>query len=253
MLTHLTRGTISLNAITPPPEDDAARTQRHLRMCAQLSDIAVRLACALGMKAIANVEQAESPAEPDPAFEPAPEPEAQPAPEANPLAKSATARRAPALYARIRTCGPIDPGVLFNRVAATARACIVLEARLAAGILAPASASAPTTRPAEPAAAAALRADPRRTQLRDAISYLTVNNPYRTELLREATHRIDADLAADPEQILNLTALLDRLCKSLDVVLDYSKIPDPILDILAYEEDLESNQDPPDPHATPPP
>jgi hypothetical protein len=128
------------------------------------------------------------------------------------------------------TCKPVDPALLFTRLAATVRDCIALEARLAAGA------------PASPRAAALFRrADSRRAPLREAFRRVTKDHPDRTELLREASTRLDEELAADPAQSTNATSLFFALCEELAIVIDFATLPDEYLDFA------------PDPQAPPPP
>jgi hypothetical protein len=147
---------------------------------------------------------------------------------ANLLRAEATYLRAPTCKAP--TCKPIDPALLFTRLAATVRDCIALEARLTAGT--PATARATSL---------LLRADPRRATLREAFRHVTENHPDRTELLRETTTRLDDQLAADAAQIIDPATIFFAICEELAIVIDFSTLPDEYLDFA------------PEPCATPPP
>jgi hypothetical protein len=130
--------------------------------------------------------------------------------------------------------------VLFTRLAATVRDCIALEARLAAG-----PAGAPHARDRT------LRADPRRTLLREALRTATENHPDRADLMREATARLDEQLEADPENAIDPAHLLLDLCDEIGIELDLAKLPDEIL--FASAATANQDEDAPDPRATSPP
>ena len=133
---------------------------------------------------------------------------------------------------------PTDPAVIFTRLAATVRDCIALEARLSAGATAT---PRDRTRPA----------DPRRTLLNDAFRKATKNHPDSAGLMREATTRLDEQLAADPDQTIHPGRLFFDLCEELGIEPDYAKLPDAI--IFGAYGPADQDEDEPDPRATSPP
>jgi hypothetical protein len=102
----------TLNAISPcqPPQADE-RTSRHLRLCAELADLAMQLARAAAARTLADWAEPEAPA------------------------------TAPPGAAGTASPKQTDPAILFTRFAAVVRDCVALEARIAAG-------AAPTPRAA---------------------------------------------------------------------------------------------------------
>ena len=206
-----------------------------MRQCAELAELGMQLARRAA--AIALTEWA-APEEP-----PAPEAE-QPAP-SQPTAPPPAARppRAPGLSVRATSCKSSDPALIFTRVAACVRASIALEARLAAGLT-------PTSRVASPA----FRNDPRRGRLRHIFQRITEHHPDRTELIRETTARIDENLAADPDHVLNLSNIFFSICEDLEIEVDLAIIPDEFLGF-TYDPTapIEAATNAPDPSATSPP
>jgi hypothetical protein len=213
-----------LNAIPPgQPPEPADRTTRHLRLCAELADLAMQLARAAAARTFADWAEPEPlPTEPaDPPADRAPAP--HPAP------------RRPASAASHKST---DPAVLFTRLAATVRDCIALESRLAAGVT-----SAQTT--------FTLRADPRRALLREAFGIVTKNHPDRAALQREATTRLDERLANDPDQTLQPARFLIEICEDLGIPLDIGKLADKFL--FTPKKTAPTGNQAPNPRATSPP
>jgi hypothetical protein len=207
-------------------------------MCAELADLAMQLARAAAARALADwAAPEEPPAEaPQPAEPPAPPAAAQPADLPAPRATAATnpGRAAPS---RPASAKPGDPALLFTRLAATVRDCIALEARLAA---------------APPAIATrTLRADPRRTFIRDVVRLSTTNNPDRAEINRDAAKRLDEHIAADPDQTVPMIKLLEAICEEFGIEIDWATLPDAYLDPIC--EAVGETGDAPDPCATDPP
>jgi hypothetical protein len=198
-----------------------------------LADIGMTLARAVAAKALTEWSE---PEEPPQAAEPRSNQPPQPAPESNPgLAARAALLGTEGSYLRAPTCKSptcksVDPALLFTRLAATVRACIALEARLAAGT--PATARATSL---------LLRADPRRAPLRDVFRQITQDHPDRATLLREITTRLDEELAADAAQIIDQATILFAICEELAIEIDFAALPDEYLDLIA------------EPPATPPP
>ena len=216
----------TLNAIAPcQPPEAAERTARHLRICAELADLAMRLARAAAARTLADWAEPEAPPSAEPPMAKTAEPPANPA--AAPRRSTATASHK-----------PTDPAVLFTRLAATVRDCIALEARLSAGI---GAAVAPRT----------LRADPRRTPVREAIGASLGNHPDRAEFLREATARLDEHIAADPGQAIDGADLLVDLCEELGIEINLARLPDKYL--FALTRTIDDDEAPPTPRATSPP
>jgi hypothetical protein len=207
-----------------------------MRMCAELADIGMKLARAVGTKALADWVEPEAP----PAAEQPPEPEIAasigPAPAPGPS-------RTPSLSVRALSCKSGDWALIFTRVAACVRACIALEARLAAGLTPACRGTSPT-----------LRTDPRRTPLRDIFHRITEHHPDRAELIRETTARIDQDLAADPDRTIELSNLFFTICEDLAIEVDLAIIPDKFLGF-TYDPTAprEAPTETPDPRATSPP
>jgi hypothetical protein len=177
-----------------------------------------------------NAEPQDNNAEPEPS--PTPEPPANPTP--------ATARlRTAGTYLRAPTCKPIDPALLFTRLAATVRDCIALEARLAAGTAPPSF---------------TLLADPRHASLREIFRVVTENLPDRAGLLRETTTQLNETLAADPNHTIKLREILFTICDDLGIDIDFATLPSEYLDLIADTEIIDAEiDDPPDPCATSPP
>ena len=230
-------GPKTLNAIssTQPNEADD-RTARHLRLCAELTDLAMQLARAAAARTLTDWAKPEPPpaAEPPPisATEPQSDSETAPHPDRAP-----TPRYAAASYK------PINPAVLFTRFAATVRDCIALEARLAAG---PGGTSRAIT--------LQLRADPRRAPVREAFREAIKNHPDRADLQRETTTRLDEVLAADPDQTITLGNLLFDICNELGIEVDLATVPDEFL--TSYSEPTDPGEavtNAPYPRATSPP
>jgi len=167
-----------------------------------------------------------------------PRPDRQTAPHTNPAPPRPASR--PATAASYK---PTDPAVLFTRLAAVVRDCIALEARLSAGATAAPGDRTPRDR--------TLRADPRRTLLNDALRKATKNHPDSAGLMREATTRLDEQLAADPDQTIHPGRLFFDLCEELGIEPDYAKLPDAI--IFGAYGPADQDEDEPDPRATSPP
>jgi hypothetical protein len=211
-----------LNAITPiEPEDPAARTARHLRMLAELEELGMQLARATAARALAEL------AEPDRPEEPAEEllselPAAAPPPEQ--AAQSATPRRTAARSPG--TPRQTDPVTSFIRLAKAVCELIALEAGLAAGPIAKSG-----------IISAALRADPRRPFLQDAIQLVTEHHSDRTALRRAFSTRCDEILEADPEKTKTLPKIFFPLCEELGIEPDTSKLSDEIIGMDLYTEE----------------
>jgi hypothetical protein len=118
-------------------------------------------------------------------------------------------------FVRLPSCKAIHPALLFIRLVATMRACITLEARLAAA--------------AAPAAPRAPRADPRREILREAFRHVTQNRPDRAEQLRELDTGLDALLEADPAQTRDVPEILCTTCDERGIDIDFARLPDKFL------------------------
>jgi hypothetical protein len=162
-------------------------------------------------------------------------------PHADSETASAAAPRRPTLHAaRASTAKPIDPAVLFTRLAAVVRDCIALEARLAA-------APAATTT----ARARQLSVDPRRAHLREAFRHITANLPDRAALNRDIAVRLDEHLAADPDQTIDPINLLDAICAEYGIELDLATLPDEYL--FGADEMTDEADDDFEPCATSPP
>jgi hypothetical protein len=161
-----------------------------------------------------------------------PEPAAaEPPPAAVPETVTKTAR-APSTTLRAASCKHVDPALLFIRLVAAARDCMVLEARLLAGTVA-------SARPAP-----ARHADPRRALVLDGFRHITKNHPDRIDLMRQATADLDEDLAADPEQQIDIPELFWTIADALGIEVDLATLPDPFVGL---------GPDTPDPCATSPP
>jgi hypothetical protein len=227
----------TLNAISPgQPNEADDRTARHLRLCAELTDLAMQLARAAAARTLTNWGEPEQPPAPEPSPIPAAEPPSHPE-TAPPHNRALTPHRAAASYK------PIDPAVLFTRFAAVVRDCIALEVRLTAS-------AGPTPR----AATLQLRADPRRAPLREAFRQAIEKHPDRADLQRETTTRVDERLTADPDQTVGLGTLFFNLCDELGIEVDLAIVPDEFL--TSYSETTTPNEavtNPPDPRATSPP
>jgi hypothetical protein len=205
-------------------------------MCAELADLGMQLARRAACIALANWAEPEEPPTAESPPEPASEPPTDPAPTARPL-------RAAGIAIRALSCKSSDPALIFTRLVASVRDCIALSVRLTAGTSTP---SRGTT--------LALRADPRRAPLRDIFHRITEHHPDRAELQRETTARIDADLAADPDSILELSSLFFGICENLGIEPDLATLPDKFLGF-TYEPPArnEAATEIPDPRATSPP
>jgi hypothetical protein len=205
-------------------------------MCAELADLGMQLARRAASIALANWAEPEAPPAEESPPEPAPELPTDPAPAARPL-------RAAVLSIRALACKSSDPALIFTRLAATVRDCIALAVRLT---------GAPTTTNRD--TTLALRADPRRAPLRDIFQRVTKHHPDRTDLVRETTARIDADLTADPDRILELSSLFFGICEDLGIEPDLATLPDEFLGFV-YEPPARTKPatDAPEPRATSPP
>jgi len=179
-----------VNAISPTHLETAEqRTARHMSMCAELASLGMDLARAAAARCRAGDAD----------------------PEALQPPTEASARRPAAGK-------PTDPAIIFIRVTASVRDCIALEAKLAAGLAA-------TTR----AAAGPRSADPRRPTLLDAFRHVTKNHPDRAALIRETTLLLDEQLAADPDQAIEVPELLWTICNELNIDIDLATLPDEYL------------------------
>jgi len=203
-------------------------------MCAELADLAMQLARAAAARTL------DSWAEPDPAPESTQPLEPRPEPEAGPASDRPTPKPAP-------THRQTDPAVLFTRLAATVRDCIALETRIAANAPNPQTATR----------AAALRADPRRTPLRNAFDYILKDHPDRAHLHPQTSARIDDELTDDPDQTIEPAFLLCSLCQEYGIEIDWAHIPDEFMFMppppSKPRDDDYQDGEAPDPHATDPP
>jgi len=132
-----------------------------------------------------------------------------------------TLRRAIKSYAHPPTTQPrpekpATAAQIFVRLTAAVRACITLEARLAAG-------TAGTAR------AAPRHSDPRRAPLLDGFRLITKNHPDRIDLLRQATADLDEDLAADPGQERDIPEIFFAIADDLGIQIDLATLPDQYL------------------------
>jgi len=202
-------------------------------MCAELAGLAMQLARAAAARAVTDWAEPEAP----PAQEPLlPHEVESPADRETALQPNPTHRRTAGQAASTASYKSTDPAVLFTRLAAVARDCIALEARLAAGV--PGAPSGRTR-----------RADTRRTPVHEAIRASLDNHPDRAELLRKAATRLDEHLAADPDQTIDGAHVLYNLCDELGIELNLAKLPDKYLFALSEPRD----DDELDPRATSPP
>jgi hypothetical protein len=231
-------------------------------MCAELADLAMQLARAAAARALADQAEPEQPPAAEPPSKPAaeppstqtaaplPHPEA-PVPQAAPLPARETARRAtatPRNAVHVTSYRPTDPALLFTRLAAVVRDCIMLEARLAGGLAPP---RASTTR-ASSDRAHPRPADPRRGLLREILTRATVNHPDRASLNRQIAARVEEHLQADPDQTLHPVEILEYIREEFQVEADWANLPDEYLDAIC--EGLEDpGEETPDPRATSPP
>jgi hypothetical protein len=203
-----------------------------MRMCAELADLGMALAHAVAARALTDWSEPEQPPAAEPLYDQQPaEPlsEPQPAPSdrtPEPNTNRAPSLRAPTPYLRAPTCKPVDPALLFTRLAATVRDCIALEARLAAG-------TPPTAR----VKSLLLHADPRRAPLRDILRRVTEKHPDRPELLKQATIHLDEELAADAAQITDQATILFAICQELAIEIDFATLPDAYLDLILNSPD----------------
>ena len=213
-------------------------------MCAELADLGMQLARAAAARTLDSwAEPAPAPAhEPTQSTEPPPT-----QPEDSQLeADAAQASRRPGSpRAQTPTYRPTDPAILFTRLAATVRDCIALETRIAANAPNPQTATR----------AAALRADPRRTPLRNAFAYILKNHPDRAHLHPQTSARIDDELTDDPDQTIEPAFLLCSLCQEYGIEIDWAHIPDEFMFMPPPPSKPRDDQDgeQPDPHATSPP
>jgi hypothetical protein len=198
-----------------------------MRMCAELAGLGMDLARAAAAKTLADWAKPEEPPEAEHQAEPPPEPER--AASTRPAA-AAKPPRAPGTS--VRASKPADPATIFTRLVACVCSLIALEGRLAAGLT-------PNSRGTSPA----LRADPRRAPLHDIFRRITQHDPDRAELVRQTTARIDENLAADPDQEIELPELFFAICEDFGIEVDLARLPDKFLGLA---ED-------PDPRATSPP
>ena len=196
----------------------------------------MQLARAAAARALADwAEPQETPMAEPPSVQAAEPPaDGQTAPHHNPAPRRPASRTASPVPHK-----PTDPAVLFTRLAAVVRACIALESRIAAG--APAAPGATTFRPA----------DPRLELLREGFGIVIKNHPDRAKLMREATTRLEEQLAADPDQTIHPGRLFFDLCEELGIEPDYAKLPDAI--IFGAYGPADQDEDEPDPRATSPP
>jgi hypothetical protein len=263
MLVTITFQDRTLNTIPPSqPESAEQRTERQMRLCAEMADLAAQLARAAAARALAAKPEESSPSA-APAAEPpsitaaesqsitAAEPPSitsaeppsitsaeppsiptpgTPAPRAR---ATATGPRTPSI--KIPSCKPIDPALLFIRLVATMRACIALEARLAAGLAGLAG------RPR--AAAGAAPADSRRALLIEGLRHITENLPARAERLREATSHADQCLEADPDHSFDVSDLICTICDDLGIDIDFARLPDKFLPPIPKSIDPNMNID----------
>jgi hypothetical protein len=207
-----------LNAISPcQPDDDAERTKRQMRMCAELADLGMKLARGAAARALADWAEREEPATAEALSEPeiaAP----------TRLAAAAKPPRAVGGAVRASTAKPTDPAVIFTRLAACVRDLIGLEVRLAAGPATPGGGATKSR-----GTSLALRADPRRADLHNVFRRITEHHPDRTELLRETTARVDEDLANDPDRTLDLSNIFFSICEDFGIEVDLARLPDRFL------------------------
>ncbi len=226
------------------PQDAAERTQRHMRMCAELADLAMGMARAAAARALADWAEPEQPPPADQQLNESAEPLTQPAePHAahEPAPHTDTVRSLqasrPATSAK-----PTDPALLFTRLAAIVRDCIALEARLAASAAGTSNTSrAPLRQPP----------DPRRPKLQEALRLVTTGLPDRAALLRETTARADEHLAADPDQTIEIPDLLINICEELGIEINFKTLPDEFL--FTNNDPIDVDAPAPDPRATSPP
>jgi hypothetical protein len=224
------------------PDPATERTTRHLRLCAELADLAMQLARAAAARTLADWAEPEAspPPEPHIAQPAAPFPQATEPHADRETAPAATPHRSTVYLVRPSAAKPTDPAVLFTRLAAVVRDCIALEARLAA---APTAASA--------ARALTRRADPRRVPLREVFRRTTENHPDRAALTRDIAARLDEYLAADPDQTIAPAQILDAICDEFDIDIDFATLPDEYL--FALSGTAEEAEDDLEPCATSPP
>jgi hypothetical protein len=172
----------------------------------------MQLARAAAARTLANLAEPEQPqaAETQSIQAAATHSDQEAAPQSNP---ASTRRHATARTPSTASYKPIDPALLFTRLAAIVRDCIALEARLTAG-------ARPTTRATSPQPPA----DPRRTQVCELFDRVIENHPDRPELRLETTTRLDAKLAADPHQTLGVGNFFFDICDELGIELDYPSL-----------------------------
>ncbi len=202
-----------MNALPPRTldPDAAARTARHLRQLEELAELGMAMARAVAAEAL----------------HPAPAAEAAPS---EPATTPTRTRR--------------DPGLTFARLAHSVRQTIALEARIAA------ERDNPSPRPTRP-----LPPDPRRSLLRGALYDAAGPGPQREAgraaaggFRREIDERIDDELAVDPGGDIPVHEILAAICGDLGISLDYSRLPDALLDMTGPMDD-----DPVDGPASPAP
>ncbi len=187
-----------MNALPPrQPETAHQRTARHMSMCAELADLAMELARDAAARARTAMAEPETPA-------PTAERPIEVPPAARP-ARPAAARKPP------------DPALVFVRLAKVVRDCMLLEAKLAAGM------------PATPADTSERPADPRHAILQDAFGHVTRHHPDRAALIRETSARLADHLAADPEQTIEIAELLYKICGELGIAIDLVTLPNKYL------------------------
>jgi len=187
-----------VNVISPArPQNPEQRTERHLRICEELIEIAMDLARATGREAAREAAAREA--------------EAQ-APQAQPSATTPKPRK------------PNDAAALFTRLSATIHRFIALEAKLAAG---PQARTKQTTLPP---------ADPRRATLRQVFQHVTERNPNRAEIRRQTSARLEEILAEDLNGEIHIGDVFTKICEDLAVDIDLATLPDALLDILCPEE-----------------
>ncbi len=233
MLTSISGKTLITTQPIQPP-DGPERTQRHMRMCAELADLAMGLARAAAARTLADWAEPEQPPPAEPQINESAEPQLNETavPHTNPAPSRKASR--PAASAK-----PTDPALLFTRLAAIVRDCIALESRLAASAAGTANHGGTSRAPP----------DPRRPKLQEALRLVTTNLPDRAALLRETTTRADEHLAADPDQTIEIPDLLINICEDLGIEINFKTLPDEFLFTTYNPIDFDDS----DPRATSPP
>jgi hypothetical protein len=191
-----------------------------MRLCAELADLAMQLARAAAARTLTNWAESEPPAPSTEATQTPSSPAASPnaaaetAPPKNATPKNATpAPQRQAGRSGCQSYKPIDPALLFTRLAAIVRDCIAIETRLAAS--APQPASIPHT-PQQPA-------DAQHRAPREAPAPIRNNNPNRVTLLSQTSAHLDQERPKNPTPPLELSDLLAALCQQQGITLNGSK------------------------------